>query len=130
MQQKKIDPRAEFRQLEKVRIGASPSLAERFQDLKALEIDLEYFDPELLRRMGTIKYTVNLTNAKSAFSFHCPNTECVGGDFDLTETLATAVVAHRKTISGEMCCQGWLSRTMIGSKRCLHMLRYTFALQY
>jgi hypothetical protein len=130
MQQNKVDPRTEYRHQEKARIGASPTLAERFQDLRSLEVDLQYFDPEALRRMGTIKYTVNLAHAKAAFSFDCPNTECVGGDFDLADTLATAVEEQRDSISGEVCCQGWVSRTMIGSKRCLHILRYTVALEY
>lgn len=129
-QQPKFDPQREYRQQEKLRIGASATLTEQFNDLKGLEVELEYYDPGALRRMGNIKYSVNLANAKAAFSFHCPNTQCVGGDFDLTQELAKAVAKNSELITGEMCCQGWLNKNVIDSMRCHHVLRYTLHLEY
>ena len=130
MRQQKIDPRNEYQQQEKLRISASPSLADRYEGLKALEVALEYFDPGAQRRMGNIKYTVNLANAKSAFSFHCPNSECVGGDFDLSQEVAKAVANQEEEASGEMCCQGWQNKNTIESLRCNHVLRYTLTMTY
>ena len=73
---------------------------------------------------------VNLANAKSVFRFDCLNNECVRGDFDLSEDLANAIAAHRTSAVGEMCCQGWRSKTTIGTVQCHNILRYTLSLGY
>jgi hypothetical protein len=130
MQQHKISPRAEYRQQEHLRINASPSLAEKFSKLKSLTVDLTYYDAGGVYKTGQIKYTVNLANAKSVFSFICPNNECVGGDFDLSQQLADAVSARLGTATGEACCQGWQSKTTIDSVHCHNVLRYKFSLEY
>ena len=54
----------------------------------------------------------------------------VGGDFDLSEELAKAVGAHRTTASGQVCCQGWRSKTTIDRIHCHNLLRYQFILEY
>jgi hypothetical protein len=130
MAQHKTSPRAEYRQRENLRINASHNLAEKFHGLKSLTVDLAYYDAGGIRKTAEIKYTVNLANAKSVFSFTCPNNECVGGDFDLSEKLASAVAAHLVTATGELCCQGWQSKTTIESARCHSILRYKFNLGY
>ena len=130
MPHRKIGPRAEYRQRESLRINASPNLAERFTELKSLTVELSYFDASGLHRTSQIKYTVNLAHAKSVFSFACPNDECVGGDFDLSQQLAAAVAARRTSVSGESSCQGWQSKATIDSLRCQHLLRYKLSLEY
>lgn len=130
MPQHRISPRAEHRQRENLRINASPTLADKFRGLKSLTVDLAFYEAGGIRRKSEIKYTVNLANARSVFSFTCPNHECVGGDFDLSEKLASAVAAHLATTSGEMCCQGWQSKTTIDSRHCHSVLRYQFSLEY
>lgn len=130
MHQRRMTPRAEFRLQEKLRINASPSLAEKYPQLKSLLVELTYCDATDLHKTGQIKYTVNLTNAKSAFSFVCPNNECVGGDFDLSKKLAGAVAACLATATGEISCQGWRSKATINSVHCHNILRYTFKLKY
>jgi len=52
-------------------------------------VDLTYFNADGIGQNNEIKYTVNLANAKSVFRFDCPNGECVGGDFDLSQALTT-----------------------------------------
>ena len=84
----------------------------------------------LVRKTSEIKYKVNLANAKSIFSFNCNNHECVGGDFDLTEKLATAISTKLKTTEGESCCQGVRNSTAIGSSSCHAILRYKLTLKY
>ncbi|HYT61274.1 MAG TPA: hypothetical protein VEL06_13955 [Haliangiales bacterium] len=130
MQRHKIGPRAEYRQQENLRINASPNLAERFHELKSLKVDLAHYAAGGVHKTSEIKYTVNLANAKSVFSFTCSNNECVGGDFDLSEKLANAVAAHLTTTAGELCCQGWQSKTTIESKHCHNVLRYKLSLEY
>jgi hypothetical protein len=62
--------------------------------------------------------------------FDCSNYECVRGDFDLSEVLAQAVARRRTTVAGEMCCQGWHSKTTIDEVRCHNILRYKLKLAY
>lgn len=123
-------PRKEYRQAERERINASASLAETFHDLRALTVDLAYFSPGSFSRNSEIKYTVNLTNAKSLFHLSCPNDQCVGGDFDLSAALATAVSKHQTKLIGEVICQGWRSETEIGLARCQNALRYKLSAEY
>ena len=130
MYRQRTGARFEHREQESQRVKDSPSLASRFRKLKSLTVDLSYYDPEGVSKNSQVKYTVNLANAKSVFRFNCPNSECIRGDFDLTEKLAKAVAAHRTTVTGEMTCQGWRSKTTINSVRCANILRYKLTLVY
>jgi hypothetical protein len=130
MRTQKYDPRAEHRQRQNLRVTSSPNLAEKFRSLKSLEVDLAYYEAGGIRKTSEIKYKVNLANAKSIFSFNCNNHECVGGDFDLTEKLASAIATKLKTTEGEACCQGWRNSVAIDSLRCRNILRYKLSLKY
>ena len=130
MHQQKIGARAEYRQQEVQRIRSSASLTEMFPALKSLTVNLAYYNSDGVTRSSQIKYVVNLNNAKSVFCFSCLNNECVRGDFDLSAELSNAVAAHQATVTGEMTCQGWLSKNTIGTVRCHHILRYKFILGY
>jgi hypothetical protein len=126
----KIGARAEYRQQEGQRILNSASLANKFQQLKSLTVDLTYYDPEGVTKSSAIKYTVNLDNAKSVFRFDCQNGECIRGDFDLSAELTKAVDAHHSIATGEMCCQGWRSKATIDTVPCHNILRYKLSLGY
>jgi hypothetical protein len=130
MYHQRTGARAEHRQHEGLRIKESASLADTFRQLKSLTVDLAYYGPEGKTRTGEIKYTVNLANAKSVFCFNCPNGECVRGDFDLSEDLARAVTSGLGTVTGEMSCPGWRSKTTIETTRCGNLLRYKLSLAY
>ena len=123
-------PRFEYREQEEQRVKASLTLAERFRQLKSLIVDLDYYNAEGVVRTSQIKYTPNLNKARSVFRIDCPNQGCIGGDFDLTEPLAAAVEAHRTTVTGEVCCQGWQSKTTIDTVHCHNILRYKLSLAY
>jgi hypothetical protein len=128
--QRKLSPRAEYLQQEHQRVQDSASLLDRFQELKALSVEIAFFDHQGLIRRGEMKYSVNLAHAKSRFRFSCPNGECVGGDFDLSIELAKAVAARQISAAGEMVCQGWRSRTMIDKLSCHNILRYKLSIGY
>ena len=130
MHRQRTDARGEYLQQQNQRVLNSTSLAEKFQRLKALRVDLAYYDPGRQARSSQLKYTVNLEHAKSVFRFFCQNNECVRGDFDLSQALADAVAAHRTTVTGEMCCQGWRNKTTIDTVRCHNILRYKLTLKY
>ena len=98
--------------------------------MKNLTVEIAYFDEEGLIRRGEMKYTVNLAFAKSLFRFSCPNSECVGGDFDLSHELANAVAGRHEAASGELVCQGWRSRTTIGNLPCRNIMRYKLSIGY
>lgn len=126
----KVGPREEYRQQENKRVHESATLADKFQQLKSLTVDLEFYNSGGLTRNSQIKYTVNLDRAKSVFSFQCHNNECVCGDFDLSEHLARAVASHETHTTGESCCQGWLSKATIDRVHCHNILRYRLNLEY
>ena len=130
MRQQRFTPRADYRQQENQRTQASATLSEKFPELKSLTVDFGYLSSERIRRNSQIKYTVNPGHAKSVFRLDCPNSECVGGDFDLSEALAKAVAARQATVMGELCCQGWLSKTTIDHTHCHNIIRYTLSLEY
>jgi hypothetical protein len=111
-------------------LGCYSTLAERFPQLKSLIVDLGYYDSGGVTKNSQIKYTPNLTHARSVFRVDCPNQGCVGGDFDLTDELAKAVTQHRTTVAGEMACQGWQSKTTIDTVHCHNILRYTLNAVY
>ena len=130
MRQQRFTPRADYRQQENQRTQASATLSEKFPELKSLTVDFGYFSSERISRNNRIKYTVNPVHAKSVFRLDCPNSECVGGDFDLSEALAKAVAARQATAMGELCCQGWLSKTTIDHTHCHNIIRFTLSLEY
>jgi len=130
MQSPRTSPRNEYLLQEKQRTLESPSLAQTFNNLKSLTVDLSFYDPEGVIRNSQIKYTVNLEHAKTVFRFACQNHECVRGDFDLSDVLANAVSAHRTSESGEICCEGWRSRATIDTVSCGNILRYKLTLGY
>ena len=98
--------------------------------MKALTVEFGYFNPEGVTRNRQIKYTVNPDHAKSVFRLDCGNQECVGGDFDLSEALVQAVAARQRSVTGELCCQGWLSKTTIDRIHCHNIMRYKLSLAY
>lgn len=126
----KSNPRTDYRRQESQRANESVSLAEKFRELKALTVEFGYFSSEGVNRNRQIKYTVNPQHAKSVFRLDCGNGECVGGDFDLSQALVQAVAARQTTVTGEMCCQGWLSKTTIERIHCHSVMRYKLSLAY
>lgn len=130
MRPHKFTPRADYRLQESLRTKESPSLAEKFPQLKSLTVELAYFSAEGVNKNSQISYSVNPAHAKSVFRFDCYNHECIRGDFDLSAVLAEAVAGHRGNVTGEMSCTGWLSKTTIDRIRCGNILRYQLSLEY
>jgi hypothetical protein len=130
MPPKKIHPRAEQRQREGQRVQDSPTLAEKYPQLKSLAAEMAYCDHEKIARFNTIKYRFNLASAKSVVRFECPNFACVGGDFDLSQELAAGIAARRALVTGEQSCLGWRNATTIATERCLNILRYQLHLGF
>ena len=130
MNRQAAGPRFEYREQESQRVKESPSLSDRFRQLKSLAVDLSFYNAEGVTKNSKIRYVPNLANARSVFRFDCPNKGCIRGDFDLTAELATAVAEHRTHITGELSCQGWQSKTTIDTVHCHNILRYTLNLAY
>lgn len=128
--QKRSNPRAEHRLRQRQRANESPSLAEEFPNLKSLTAELSYLSPDGLTRNGQVRYKVHVGHAKSVFAFECQNRECVGGDFDLSHAVASAVAAGRKTAQGEVRCQGLRARLQGEKQPCQNLLRYTLQFGY
>jgi hypothetical protein len=123
-------PRFDYRERESQRVSDSPTLSSTFPQLKTLAVDLSYYNAAGVAKNSQIKYLPNLDHAKSVFRIDCPNNGCICGDFDLTQQLAKAVAEHRTTVTAEMSCQGWQSKTTIDTVHCHNILRYTLRLAY
>lgn len=123
-------PRAEHCQRQRQRVDESSQLTASYPQLKALTVHLEYLDPEGIIKTREVKYRVNLDHAKSVFLFACPNTGCIGGDFDLTAQLAQAITAHRTAVTGEMFCEGHRKKPSSETVPCRSLLRYKLTLAY
>jgi len=130
MYRPRIGLRAEYRDQEAQRVKASPCLADKFRKLKSLIVNVGYYDANGANSNSALKYVVNLHNARSVFRFRCPNEECIRGDFDLTEELASAVAKRRTVVTGELSCQGWKNKEAIDSIHCHSVLRYKLRLGY
>jgi hypothetical protein len=126
----KFTPRADYRLSQGQRAKDSVSLSEKFHDLKSLLVEFAHYTPDGVSRNRQIKYTVNPEHARSVFRLDCANLECIAGDYDLSEALARAVATRQTSVTGEMCCQGWLSKTTIGEIHCRNILRYKLTLRY
>ena len=127
---RKANPRAEYRLREIQRVNSSVSLAEKYPKLGTLTVNLFYFDGDGVTKTGEVRYKVNVQHAKSVFSFVCPNAECMGGDFDLSEAVAEAVAGRRKLAEGEIRCRGHRTGARKDKVPCRNLLRYKLTLGY
>jgi hypothetical protein len=123
-------PREKYRIEEAQRVNDSPTLAAKFPKLKSLVADLHFSDSEKATVNNHIKYQMNPKAAKSVFRFSCPNSECVRGDFDLSDVLADAIAGRQTKFAGELPCPGWLSESTINTVHCHTILRYRLTLVY
>lgn len=130
MHPRRSSPQSEHRLRELERANNSTSLGEAFPKLKSLTVDLTYFDPRGITKSGEMRYKVNVRHAKSVFCFVCQSSECVGGDFDLTRIVAQAVAKRRKSVEGEVKCQGWRTKPKEEKAPCHNLLRYKLKLAY
>ena len=125
-----VGQRAEYRQRERQRASESATLADKFPDLSSMTVTLEFASPDGRGQPNPLKYVVNLATVRSVFTVDCPNEQCVGGDFDLSNHITLAISQQQTTARGELTCQGWPSHAAIGSARCGHILRYKLDLVY
>ena len=120
--------RAEYRERQRQQVIASPCLAEKYLQLKSLTVNAGYYAPAGATQYRQLTYDVNLSHAKSVFRLDCCNAECVQGDHDLTAELSKAITQRAKTVSGELCCNGWQNKALIKKTKCNHVLRYKLKL--
>ncbi len=130
MMPRRTSPKAEYRLQQIQRANDSVSLAVKFPKLKSLTVDLAYFEADGLTKNGGLRYKVNVGHAKSLFSFACPSGECFGGDFDLSVAVAQAVRARRKTVEGQIRCEGSRAKPKHQTVPCRNILRYKLTLGY
>ena len=108
----------------------SPSLAMTYPRLKNLTVDLLYFDREMVSRGNALRYRANLEMAKSMLQFICPSSLCKGGGFDLSKELRSAVAGHRKSLDGEVSCQGSRDQETGKTAPCESILHFKMTLAF
>lgn len=126
----KRSARLEYQLDQRARIESSPFLAEKFPRLKALKVTLEFFDATGTTKQRDLKYKLNVEHARSALWFACPGSECIYGDFDLSEALAKAVAERRKVATGELRCGGTRKHGDREPVACGSVLRFKLHLNY
>jgi len=126
----KPNPRREYRLKQRERIEASPLMAAAYPHLKALQVNLKYYDASGTCQTGAMKYRLNVKQARTAFWIACPVAGCTGGDFDLSDALAKAVADRRKVATGEARCRGTRERGDGERMACETLLRYKLNLNY
>jgi len=125
------NPRAEYRLQRNARVNSSQNLAEKFPGLKNVSASLEYFDADGTTRNAAITSKLNVEHAKSIIWFNCVHVDCVGGDFDLTKELEQAISSRRKSVRGEIRCEGIRHyKDLRESAPCGSILRYKLTLGY
>jgi hypothetical protein len=124
------NPRAEHRQAQRERSDEANRLAQKYPNLKSLTVQLKFGGRASVMSTTGMKYSLNLTHAKSVLVIACPSPECIGGDFDLTTKLATAVAELRTQVGGEMHCLGSHKHSAGASAPCRSLLHYTLNLAY
>ena len=127
---RKSNPYLEQRLRERERITSAPSLAEKYPKLKSLSVVIGYFDQQRVSHAGELRYRANVQHAKAIMSFACPNSNCRGGGFDLTEVLGKAITEKRKSVQGEIRCTGMRSSLPKHEVNCQHLLHYKLNLAY
>jgi hypothetical protein len=124
------NPRVVQRQRERERMSASPFLAQRFPHLKGLTVELRHYAAGGIHRTSQLKYSVNLAAVSSVFSFECPNEQCIDGGFDISHAVSEAVAGHQGNKTGQASCQGWKSKTTVGTLNCGNELHYSLTLEF
>jgi len=127
----KLNPRVEHRLRRAQQVNESVSLSQAFPGLKTLQVNAEFFDSTGATRTGGMKYKFNLTHGKSLLFFNCVHDNCVGGDYDLTNELATAICEKLLSVAGETRCAGTRhNHARKQSSPCHSILRYKLTLGY
>ena len=70
----KSNPRREYLQQENLRVQASPSLAEKFPNLKTVTVELSHYDSEGVTRSSQVKYTANVERLCQPLQQSSPDT--------------------------------------------------------
>lgn len=125
---RKHELRREYRRGESERAENSISLALSYPNLKALTVDLLFFQCEIVSWGHGLRYRANLDTARSVLRFNCPSVLCKGGDFDLSNELRKAIVEGRAVVTGEMRCQGSRDQETGATIRCESVLHYKMSL--
>ena len=120
----KAELRKNARQKTFERAEKSANLATAYPRLKALTVDLLYFDREIVSWGHGLRYRANLETAKSVLLFACPSPLCHRGGFDLSKELSAAVLERRKTTDGEVHCPGSRDHDSGKTIRCESVLHF------
>jgi hypothetical protein len=120
--------RKEDRQKAFQRVEESATLATAYPRLKALKVNLLYFDHEIVSWGHGLLYRANLGTAKSLLHFECPSSLCKGGGFNLSKNLSSAVAGGRKSVVGVMPCHGRRDAVTGKSVACKTILHFKMTL--
>jgi len=126
----RIGKRAELNRKQRELVNGAPTLATKFPSLKSLNVRLYYLAHPGASHTSEVKYAVNVLHAKSIFAFGCQNPECFGGDFDLSDLLASAIHSRKRKTTGEMACVGRKGTKSLEDAPCGRALRFELTMAF
>jgi hypothetical protein len=112
------------------RVEKSASLATTYPCLKALKVDLLYFDREIVSWGHGLRYRANLETAKSMLHFDCPSPLCKNGGFDLSKDLSSAIAERQKSAEGTVRCLGFRDQETGKPSACETVLHFKMNLAF
>jgi hypothetical protein len=133
---KKLSPR-EQHHLAHLRAGdQAPLMRDKYPVLASLSIRMEFKRPLGQEWMGDIASDLKMFEPekenKAFFEFECPDSECVGGGFDLSRVVHLLVKTRAGEVSNTMLCRGWEDEERMRSRtsHCGLELKYTIVATY
>ncbi len=104
-------------------------VASRFPSVQSIGINLAVkapfndVEPTLRGKSFTPESLAN-------FAFHCKNVDCVGGGFDITDSIEEMVQQKSPEFTGRRICRGWASKEYVNQRRCHYELNFRILTTY
>lgn len=111
------------------KMGDSKKIASRFPNVKTIGINLAVKAP-FNDVEPTLRGKSFSPDSLAVFEFHCKNVDCVGGGFDITDSVEQMVKKRVGEFSGRRICRGWASKEYVNQRRCHYELNFRIIIAY
>ena len=111
------------------RLADVPRMAERFPNVRHLAVNL-VISPPHHETEPTMNGRSFGPQALAFFEFRCKNVECVGGGFDIADSIEKAVSQHDTEATGRRVCRGHQGKTRTQNLRCHYELNFRINVAY
>ena len=106
---------------------AAPAIG-NYRGVGEVSVDMRFHDPEG-KLQPSPRSRLFATDMQAFFDFPCPQRDCVGGGFDATSELQTALGKHRNGFNNKLSCHGKRSRSDAKNQPCNIELTYVMTIR-